>query len=204
MLNPLLEAVNQCRQVFDSMLQYPTNQGFDYAVFPIHQQAQLALFSNDNHNANQLIGLDSRQYGDKFTLDDRFRPVPGAMVTAVEGIRGKPVREIEMQPGEGWTQQKYREITSATGVRLLSNGGNLPPKGENFVIAKWYDLFRDPREEHPVSTQIGAWGAASMIEETISGYSARSWSAVHWNREPAAGIKSIGRDFYVLAAETVI
>jgi len=35
---------------------------------------------------------------------------------------------------------------------------NVPAAGENPIVAKFYDLFRDPREEMPVSTEIGAWG----------------------------------------------
>jgi arylsulfatase len=34
----------------------------------------------------------------------------------------------------------------------------VPGAGESGIIAKFYDLFRDTREEWPVSTEIGAWG----------------------------------------------
>lgn len=40
---------------------------------------------------------------------------------------------------------------------------NIPAKGENPIAAKFYDLFRDPREEKPVSTEIGAWGGSEFI-----------------------------------------
>jgi len=39
-------------------------------------------------------------------------------------------------------------------------------KGENFVVANFCDLFRDPREEYPVSTAVGAW-AGSPYERII-------------------------------------
>jgi arylsulfatase len=32
------------------------------------------------------------------------------MVTGVEGIRGKNVREVHMEPGERWTEAKYHEM----------------------------------------------------------------------------------------------
>lgn len=35
---------------------------------------------------------------------------------------------------------------------------NLPKAGENPIGANFYDLFRDTREEYPVSTEVGAWG----------------------------------------------
>ena len=40
---------------------------------------------------------------------------------------------------------------------------NVPGKGENPIAAKFYDLFRDTREEWPVSTEIGAWGGQEFV-----------------------------------------
>ena len=40
---------------------------------------------------------------------------------------------------------------------------NVPGAGENPIGAKFYDLFRDSREEWPVSTQVGAWGGAEFV-----------------------------------------
>jgi arylsulfatase len=34
----------------------------------------------------------------------------------------------------------------------------LPGPGKNPIFANFYDLYRDPREEYPVSTEVGAWG----------------------------------------------
>ena len=39
----------------------------------------------------------------------------------------------------------------------------VPKPGENPIGAKFYDLFRDTREEYPVSTEIGAWGGAEFV-----------------------------------------
>lgn len=43
--------------------------------------------------------------------------------------------------------------------KLAIPGGNI----ENAIIAKFYDLYRDTREENPVSTEIGAWGGAKFV-----------------------------------------
>ena len=43
--------------------------------------------------------------------------------------------------------------------KLAIPGGKI----ENAIIAKFYDLFRDTREEWPVSTEIGAWGGAKFV-----------------------------------------
>ena len=39
----------------------------------------------------------------------------------------------------------------------------VPGPGENPIAAKFYDVFRDTREEYPVSTEIGAWGGAEFV-----------------------------------------
>ncbi|MEP1470096.1 MAG: hypothetical protein ABJK20_18400 [Halieaceae bacterium] len=39
----------------------------------------------------------------------------------------------------------------------------VPAKGENAIVAKFYDLQRDTREEYPVATEVGAWGGAEFV-----------------------------------------
>jgi len=39
----------------------------------------------------------------------------------------------------------------------------VPGPGENAIVAKFYDLYRDTREEWPVSTEIGAWGGWEFV-----------------------------------------
>lgn len=43
--------------------------------------------------------------------------------------------------------------------KLALPGGKM----ENAILADFYDLFRDTREEKPVSTEIGAWGGAKFV-----------------------------------------
>ncbi len=40
---------------------------------------------------------------------------------------------------------------------------DVPGAGENAIIANFYDLFRDTREELPVATEIGAWGGSEFV-----------------------------------------
>jgi arylsulfatase len=44
-------------------------------------------------------------------------------------------------------------------IKLAIPGGNI----ENAILADFYDLFRDPQEKYPVSTEIGAWGGAKFV-----------------------------------------
>jgi arylsulfatase len=43
--------------------------------------------------------------------------------------------------------------------KLAIPGGKL----ENAILADFYDLYRDSREEWPVSTEVGAWGGAKFV-----------------------------------------
>ena len=40
---------------------------------------------------------------------------------------------------------------------------NVPGAGQNAILADFYDLFRDTREEFPVATEVGAWGGAEFV-----------------------------------------
>ena len=39
----------------------------------------------------------------------------------------------------------------------------IPPPGKNPIVADFYDLQRDTREELPLGTEIGAWGGAEFV-----------------------------------------
>ncbi|RBW58799.1 sulfatase-like hydrolase/transferase [Ruegeria sp. A3M17] len=39
----------------------------------------------------------------------------------------------------------------------------LPPPGKNPIAAKFFDLYRDTREEFSVSTEVGAWGGQEFV-----------------------------------------
>ena len=43
--------------------------------------------------------------------------------------------------------------------KLAIPGGKI----ENAILAKFYDVYRDTREEWPVSTEVGAWGGAKFV-----------------------------------------
>ena len=43
--------------------------------------------------------------------------------------------------------------------KLAIPGGKI----DNAILADFYDLYRDPQERYPVSTEIGAWGGAKFV-----------------------------------------
>jgi arylsulfatase len=61
----------------------------------------------------------------------------------------------------------------------------LPGSIQNAILADFYDLFRDTREEKPVSTEIGAWGGAKFVR-MIQRHMARK--AKYPDEGPARGL----------------
>ncbi len=116
---------------------FPHNQGFDYAAFPVHQQGQLTVFSRQSHEANQAIGADYSQFDDRWVLDRSFRPVAGAMVTGLEARAGETAREVHMQTGEEWTQQKYVEMNERYLRQTLEQLDELAARDEPFFLQFW-------------------------------------------------------------------
>lgn len=116
---------------------WPNHQGFDFASFPIHQQGQLTIFHDDSAKEEVSIGIGKKNYDDKFTIDNWFRPDASAMVTVVEGKRGENVKEVHMKPGERWTQKKYDEMNARFQQQTLDHLRELAKKDEPFFLQYW-------------------------------------------------------------------
>ena len=71
--------------------------------------------------------------------------------------------------------------------KLAIPGGNI----DNAVLADFYDLFRDPQERKPVSTEIGAWGGAKFVR-MIQRHMKRK--AKYPDEGPATGVPYEGID----------
>jgi len=71
-----------------------------------------------------------------------------------------------MLEGETHGRRDYVFIYSGNSLKAVVKEQyklNVPGPGENPIAAKFYDLYRDTREEWPVSTEIGAWGGQEFV-----------------------------------------
>jgi len=116
---------------------WPINQGFDFAAFPIHQQGQLTIFHGDAANEGVSVGIGENNYDSMFTKDRWFRPDASAMVTGLEGKKGEKPREVHMEPGEVWSQQKYDEMNLRYQEQALEHLRELAAKDEPFFLEYW-------------------------------------------------------------------
>ncbi|MGB0258463.1 MAG: sulfatase-like hydrolase/transferase, partial [Coraliomargarita sp.] len=116
---------------------WPNFQGFDYAAFPIHQQGQLTIFHDDSANEEVSIGIGDNNYNDKFTIDNWLRTDASSMVCGVEGYRDQPIREIDMQPGERWTEAKYKEMNYRYQAQTMEHLRKLAKDDKPFFLQYW-------------------------------------------------------------------
>jgi arylsulfatase len=116
---------------------WPNFQGFDYAAFPIHQQGQLTIFHDDAADEEVSIGIGANNYDDRYTIDNWLRTDASSMVTGVEGIRGKNVREVHMEPGERWNEAKYHDMNVRYQKQAMEQLRALAKKDEPFFLQYW-------------------------------------------------------------------
>jgi len=116
---------------------WPTMQGFDYAVFPIHQQGQLTIFHDDAADEEISVGIGKNNYDDRYTMDEWFRTDASSMVTGVEGVRNENVREVHMKPGERWTEAKYHEMNVRYQNQAMEQLRKLAKADKPFFLQYW-------------------------------------------------------------------
>jgi arylsulfatase len=142
---------------------YANNQGFMHAEFPIHQQGQLAIMSPEAVNADVIRGSDPTSQLQTYTLDHTFVTNPSHMVTGVEVKDGK-LYEVDLQAGEVWTQQHYREMNERYQRNALAQLRTLAAQDKPFFLNYW-PLF--PLNFIPADIKESQTLNGGVIAETI-------------------------------------
>jgi len=114
---------------------YPHNQGFDYAAFPLHQQVQLSLMTPEAADANNLFGWHDKTQSNAYSLDGLFKPV--GLVTGVEAEKGGKALEVDLQPGEQWTQAHYHRMNVRYQRQTMEQLQRLAADDEPFFLQYW-------------------------------------------------------------------
>jgi arylsulfatase len=114
---------------------FPHNQGFDRAFFPVHQQVQLSLMTREAAQANNMLGWHhSTQSGD-LAIDQLFKPY--GLVTGLEAEKGGLAREVDLQPGEEWTQAHYHAMNERYQRQTIEELNRLAGEDEPFFLQYW-------------------------------------------------------------------
>ena len=114
---------------------YPHNQGFDYAAFPLHQQVQLSLMTGETADAFNMMGWDTTTQSNEFNLDSKFRP--SGLVTGVEAVKGGKAKEVDLKPGEKWTQAHYVEMNYRYQRQTVEQLQKLAKGDDPFFLQYW-------------------------------------------------------------------
>jgi arylsulfatase len=114
---------------------YPHNQGFDFAAFPAHQQVQLSLMTKEAADANNLLGHHKKTQSGEFAIDNNFKPK--GLVTGLEATKGGLAREIDLKPGEEWTQAHYHQMNVRYQQQTLEQLESLAKEDDPFFLQYW-------------------------------------------------------------------
>ena len=114
---------------------YPHNQGFDYAAFPLHQQVQLSLMTKEGAQSNNLLGWHHKTQSGEFAIDKRFKPY--GLVTGLEARKGEKAREVDLNPGEEWTQAHYIKMNERYQRQTLEQLQSLAKQDKPFFLQYW-------------------------------------------------------------------
>ena len=114
---------------------YPHNQGFDYAAFPLHQQVQLSLMTKEGAQSNNLLGWHHKTQSGEFAIDKRFKPY--GLVTGLEAKKGEKAREVDLKPGEEWTQAHYIKMNERYQRQTLEQLQSLSKQDKPFFLQYW-------------------------------------------------------------------
>ena len=144
---------------------YANNQGFMHAEFPIHQQGQLAIMSPEAVEADVIRGSDPTSQLQTYTLDNTFVTNPSHMVTGVE-VRDGKLYEIDLEPGEVWTQTHYREMNERYQRNAVDQLRQLAAQDKPFFLNYWplFPLTFIPSDIAKAETINGGTVAQSIVE----------------------------------------
>jgi arylsulfatase len=127
---------------------YPHNQGFDYAAFPLHQQVQLSLMTKEAAHANNLFGWHHSTQSGEFAIDQDFKP--RGLVTGVEATKGGQAREVDLEPGEEWTQAHYERMNDRYQTQAVEQLQRLAGEDDPFFLQYWplypLNFVHDPEQ----------------------------------------------------------
>jgi len=114
---------------------YPHNQGFDFAAFPLHQQVQLSLMIEEAADANNLLGWHHKTQSGEFAIDKNFKPK--GLVTGLEAKKGEKAREVDLKPGEVFSQAHYVKMNERYQQQTIEQLQSLATKDEPFFLQYW-------------------------------------------------------------------
>ena len=147
---------------------YPTNQGFDYASFPMHNQVSYSFLTRDAELDARTTAFMPESVDPDYGLDKHFRLYD--WVTQVEGKRGGKLREWGIKPGERPNMDLYKRVNQRFQEQALNSLRELAKSDKPFFLNYWPQIpvavLRSTDDENQTPNG-GRWANAMKV---VDGY----------------------------------
>jgi len=137
----------------------PHNQGFDTAVFALHNQATFNLMTPEAEVEHWAVNVAPRKTDPDYRMDGNFRPT--GWVLGVEAKKGSKAREWGVKAGDpaNYSYNYYRKLNNRYKVQVIEQLQHLAKQDEPFFLNYWphipLDFGRIGREFHTANG--GSW-----------------------------------------------
>ncbi len=148
---------------------YPTNQGFDYASFPMHNQVAYSFLTRDAEIYGRTTSFTPTTVDPDFGLDKTFRLYD--WVTQVEGKKGGKVREWGINPGEKPDIEFYKKVNQRFQEQALESLRTLAKGDKPFFLNYWPQIpvavLNSTDDSKCQTPNCGRWANAMAV---VDGY----------------------------------
>ncbi len=148
---------------------YPTNQGFDYASFPMHNQVAYSFLTRDAEIYSRTTSFTPTTVDPDYGLDKTFRLYD--WVTQVEGKKGGNVREWGIKPGQKPDIAFYQEVNKRFQEQALDSLRTLAKSDKPFFLNYWPQIpvavLNSTDDSKCQTPNCGRWANAMQV---VDGY----------------------------------
>ena len=150
---------------------YPTNQGFDYASFAMHNQFSYGFMNRDAELDGKTTAFTPQAIDPDYGLDKTFRLYD--WVTQVEGHKGGKLREWGIEPGERPDAKFYKRVNERFQEQALNSLRELAKADKPFFLNYWPQIpvaILGATDDATVQTPNGGrWANAMSVLDTYIG-----------------------------------
>lgn len=148
---------------------YPTNQGFDFASFPMHNQVAYSFLTRDAEIYGRTTSFTPTTVDPDFGLDKTFRLYD--WVTQVEGKKGGKVREWGIKQGERPDIEFYQRVNQRFQEQALESLRTLAKGDKPFFLNYWPQIpvavLNSTDQSRCQTPNCGRWANAMQV---VDGY----------------------------------
>ena len=148
---------------------YPTNQGFDYASFPMHNQVSYFFTTRDAELDGKTTAFTPAEIQPEYNLDKTFRLYD--WVTQVDGRRGGKLREWGIEVGQRPDMEFYKQVNKRFQEQALESLRKLSKGDEPFFLNYWPQIpvaVLRSTDDSGKTPNAGRWAnAMSVVDDYV-------------------------------------